>query len=103
MAENRRIEQIADRLADEYVSEEGESAQHEHVADVVAEAAAPLEDAPVQDFVPLLVENAARDRMHQEGMHIEPADDDTAPAHVAADDDHEPMVSGFAQADVERR
>lgn len=101
MAENRRIDSIAERLADEYVTAAGEAPEREHVADVVAQAAEPLADAPVQDFVPLLVENAARDRMHEEGHHVEPSEEDTAPTHVKADDREARMVSGFAQADLE--
>jgi len=103
MAENRRIDSIAERLADEYVTASGEAPEREHVADVVAKAAEPLADAPVQDFVPLLVENAARDRMHEEGHHVEPSEEDTAPTYVKADDRKDRMVSGFAQADLEHQ
>jgi hypothetical protein len=103
MAENRRSDSIAERLADEYVTASGEAPAREHVADVVAKAAEPLADSPVQDFVPLLVENAARDRMHEEGHHVEPSEQDTAPTHVKANDRKDPLVSGFAQADLERQ
>ncbi|HEY1278566.1 MAG TPA: hypothetical protein VGF22_02755 [Acidimicrobiales bacterium] len=103
MAENRRIDSVAERLADEYVTASGEALAREHVADVVAKAAEPLADAPVRDFVPLLVENAARDRMHDEGHHVEPSEEDTAPMHVKADDRKDRLVSGFAQADLENQ
>ncbi len=103
MAENRRIESIADRLADEYVTASGEAPERDHVADVVAEVAEPFADAPVQEFVPLLVENAARDRMHQEGLHIEPADDDTAPPRVDNEQGQDRLVSGFGRPDLEPR
>jgi hypothetical protein len=69
VANNALINSIADRLTDELVTSSGEHASQTHVADVVAAAAAPLSDAPLQQFVALLVENAARGRLHDEGLH----------------------------------
>ncbi len=60
---------IADRLTDELVTSAGEHPSHSHVIDVVEAAAEPLADAPLQQFVPLLVENQARQTLHDEGLH----------------------------------
>jgi hypothetical protein len=103
MAERQRIKSIADRLAEEYVTESGESAPRDHVEKVVEAVAEPLAEAPVQDFVPLLVENAARNQMHAEGLHVEPAEEDTAPAVGDDADDADRLVSGFARPDLEAR
>jgi hypothetical protein len=100
MAENERMKAIADRLAEDYTTESGQPAQRDHVADVVDAAAEPLGDAPIQDFVPLLVENAARDRLHAEGLHVVPAEPDSGPARRS---DGERLVSGYAQADLEQQ
>jgi hypothetical protein len=103
MAEKQRIDSIADRLADEYVTDAGETVERDHVAEVVAAAAETLDGAPVQDFVPLLVENAVRDRLHENGLHVEPAEEDTAPAHYGGAEDDDRLASGYAQAHVEKR
>jgi hypothetical protein len=102
MAENARINSIADRLAEEYVTKSGDNPPRDHVGEVVDAMAEPLADAPVQDYVPLLVENAARDHLHSEGLHMEPAEEDTAPPrHDDAEEDR--LVSGFARPDLEDR
>jgi hypothetical protein len=101
MADKQRIDSIADRLAEEYVTDAGDTVERDHVAEVVAAAAETLDGAPVQDFVPLLVENAVRDRLHEEGLHAEPADEDTAPPQYDGAGDDDRLASGYAQADVE--
>jgi hypothetical protein len=101
--ENKRIKKLAERLADEYVTETGEAAPADHVGEIVDAVAEPLADAPVQEFVPLLVENAARDRLHAEGLHVEPTEADTAPALHVDDEDSNRLVSGYARPDVEDR
>ncbi len=98
--ENKRIDAIAGRLAEEFVTDTGDAPEPDHLDEVVGSAAERLSDAPVQDFVPLLVENAARDQLHQEGLHVEPAGEDSAPPRRDADGDSGGLVSGFAPADV---
>lgn len=68
MVETALIDSIADRLADELVTTTGEPVSHDHVVDVVEAAAKPFADAPLQQFVPLLVENAARNQFRREGI-----------------------------------
>jgi hypothetical protein len=70
MAASALIDSIADRLADQLVNSAGEHASHDYVAGVVAAAADSLVNAPLQQFVPLLVENEARNKLHHEGMHV---------------------------------
>jgi hypothetical protein len=103
MSKSRRINTIADRLSEEFVTETGDAAAPDHVGEVVTSAAERLSDAPVQDFVPLLVENAARDQLHQEGLHVEPAEEDSAPARRDDGDGSGGLVSGYARADVHTR
>ena len=43
----------------------------EPVEEVVAEKAAELDDAPLQEFVPLLVENKARDELRHRGLGVD--------------------------------
>jgi hypothetical protein len=101
--DNKRIKRLAERLADEYVTETGDAVPADHVGAIVDAVAEPLAKAPVQEFVPLLIENAARDRLHAEGLHVEPAEEDTAPARRGDDEGANRLVSGYARADVERR
>jgi hypothetical protein len=68
MVEIALIDSIADRLAHELVTTAGEPVSHDHVVDVVEAAAKPFADAPLQQFVPLLVENAARSQFRREGI-----------------------------------
>jgi hypothetical protein len=66
---DRRIDAIVERLSDELVHEDGTRADPDHIADVVHAAAVILAEAPIQDFVPLLVETEARDVFYDEGLH----------------------------------
>jgi hypothetical protein len=70
MADTAVLDAIADRLALRLVTTAGQPASHDHVADVVDAAARLLADAPLQQFVPLLVENAARGTLYNEGLHL---------------------------------
>jgi hypothetical protein len=69
MADIAVLDAIADRLALRLVTAAGEPASHDHIVDVVDAAARLLADAPLQQFVPLLVENAARGTLYGEGLH----------------------------------
>jgi hypothetical protein len=78
---DRRIDAVVERLSEELVHEDGTRAESGHVADVVHAIADELTDAPLQDFVPLLVENEARDVLHDEGLHRELPEDLGGPVH----------------------
>ena len=67
---NALINSIADRLTDELVTSTGAHSSQRHIFDVVAAAAAPLADAPLQQFVALLVENAARRSVTRASMEF---------------------------------
>jgi hypothetical protein len=81
MTNDRRIDGLAERLSEELVDAAGKPADGAHVAEVVQHAAERLADAPIQDFVPLLVENEARDELRHEGLHRTLPDDPTGPLH----------------------
>lgn len=70
VAEIALLEAIADRLAFRLMTTDGERAPHDHVADVVEAAARSLAGAPLQQYAPLLVENAARTTLCGEGVHF---------------------------------
>jgi hypothetical protein len=103
MAEKQRIHTLAERLAEEYVTESGEAAPPDHIVEIVQAAAEPLADAPVQDFVPLLIENAARDRLHAERLHVEPTQEDSAPPRHDAGEESNRLVSGYGRPDLDDR
>ena len=63
MSKSRRINTIADRLSEEFVTETGDAAAPDHVGEVVTSAAERLSDAPVQDFVAVFVERALKARL----------------------------------------
>lgn len=77
MSDDHRIDAVVDRLSQEFVDDAGNSADPAAVAEVVHAAASELQDAPVQDFVPLIVENEARDVLHEQGLHRSLPDDPT--------------------------
>jgi len=64
----KRLQRLADRLEETLTDDEGRPAERDVVEQVVAEQAAPLEDAPIQEFVPLIVENKSRDELRHRGM-----------------------------------
>jgi hypothetical protein len=80
MAENssydKRVELVKQRLHKELVDEQGRPAERSEVDSVVDAKAASFASAPVQEFVPLLIEHQARDDLRQQGLHRE-LDDDT--------------------------
>ena len=65
---DRRIDAIAERLSAELVYDDGTPVDPVYVAAVVHAAADELVGAPIQDFVPLLVENEARDVFYDKGL-----------------------------------
>ena len=70
----KRLQQLAARLEETLVDDDGQPAQPDVVEQVVAEKAANLEEAPLQEFVPLLVENQARTELRSRGLksNLEP-------------------------------
>ena len=68
---DRRVESLKQRLCDELVDEQGQPPEPGEVERVVTAKAEPLLDAPVQEFVPLLIEHQARDELRQHGLRRE--------------------------------
>jgi hypothetical protein len=66
---DKRVEIVTRRLQEELVDEAGHPAVPSEVETVVAAKAQRLADAPVQEFVPLLVEHQARDELRGHGLH----------------------------------
>ena len=63
------LDAIAEDLSSRLVDEEGRSPSPDDVKQAVEDKARALSDAPVQDFVPLLAEHAARDELLQRVVH----------------------------------
>ena len=78
MADNNpydsRVNHVKQRLLDELVDDTGHPADPDDVDRVVDAKAESLADAPVQEFVPLLIEHQARDELRQHGLHREVGD-----------------------------
>ena len=64
-----RLDAIAEDLSSRLVDEQGNAPSPEEVKRAVEDKARELSDAPVQDFVPLLAEHAARDELLEQGVH----------------------------------
>ena len=65
--ETQAIDQVIDRLAERFPSLE-----REHIAGVVADEHAQLDAGRVRDFVPVLVEKAAKKRLKKEAKVAAP-------------------------------
>ena len=81
---DRRIDSVKDRLSSDMVDDRGDPVDPDAVAKAVDDASAQFVGAPVQDFVPLLVEHTARDELRQDGLHrqlSEPDDEPPLPDH----------------------
>lgn len=79
--EDRAVDAVVDRLADRFPS-----ADREHVAEVVDVEHHELDGNPIRDYVPVLVEHDARDRLRAEGNKPVPLateSDDAAVGPVA--------------------
>jgi hypothetical protein len=77
---------MTERIEEHLVDADGNAASSDVVAAVVEDKAARLEDAPVEEFVPLLVENHARDELHQRGLRVDWSAYEGADDADAADD-----------------
>ena len=82
---DQRVELVEHRLSEDLVDEHGQAAPADVVAEVVEEKATALSDAPVQDFVPLLVEHQARDELRQRGLRRELPDELQEPGEHRAE------------------
>src|SRR5262245_56542271 len=67
-AVDRRVDAVTRRLQDDLVDGRGLPAEPGEVERVVDEAAKSFADAPVQEFVPLLIEHQARDELRGHGL-----------------------------------
>jgi hypothetical protein len=65
---DRRLESPAQRLQETLVDPDGRPAPADLVHAAIAENAEPIKDAPVQEFMPLLVENKTRARLREQGF-----------------------------------
>jgi hypothetical protein len=74
-ASDKRVEVVKDRLQDDLVDEDGRPAEPEQVERVVEEKAESFADAPVQEFVPLLIEHQARDELRAQGLRRDLGDE----------------------------
>lgn len=74
--EEREVEAVVQRLADRF-PEVG----RERVVEIVTEAHQELDGNPIRDFVPVLVEHEARERLRAEGARPTPLSE---PAGAAA-------------------
>jgi hypothetical protein len=83
---DQRLETLRRRLQDELVDHEGRPPAPSDVESVVAAKAGSLAEAPVQEFVPLLVEHQARDELRRKGLHRE-LPEETEPANEVSRDE----------------
>ena len=81
---DRRVEGLKRRLCDELVDDQGQPPEPDEVERVVTAKAEALLDAPVQEFVPLLIEHQARDELRQHGLRREIPEEETI--DVASDE-----------------
>jgi hypothetical protein len=65
---DRRLEPTVRRLQETLVDDDGNAASLEAVHDAVAASADTIKDAPVQEFMPLLVENKTRKQLREQGF-----------------------------------
>lgn len=73
--EDQATRAVIDHLVERFPDQD-----HDHIAAVVRDAYARLAGNPVRDYVPVLVEHDARDRLQAEGAHPMSVSDAGAPA-----------------------
>jgi hypothetical protein len=71
MTDERRYRGMTERIGEHLVDGDGNPPESALVDEVVDDTASRFEDAPVQEFVPLLVENEVRDELHQRGLKVD--------------------------------
>ena len=72
---DKRVEIVKQRLHEDLLDEDGRPAAPGDIDRVVDAKAERLAEAPVQEFVPLLIEHQARDELRQHGLHRDLDDD----------------------------
>jgi hypothetical protein len=80
------VEPMIERLADEFEEADGRPVDIDHVRELVEHKADEFEGAPVQNFVPLLVENHAVAELHSDGLHRQFEDLPEGPPPSPGDD-----------------
>jgi hypothetical protein len=83
---DKRIDGLADRLVREFTGPDGGEADPHHIVEVVQAKAHELDDAPIQDFVPLLAEHKAVEELRGQGLRRELPGGPEAPVHDAGGD-----------------
>jgi hypothetical protein len=74
-ANDKRVEVVKERLQGDLVDGDGRPPEPDEVERVVDEKADSFAEAPVQEFVPLLIEHQARDELRALGLRRDLADD----------------------------
>jgi hypothetical protein len=92
-SDDRQIDAVKSRLQGELIDEHGRSADPEQVAQMVERASADMADAPLQEFVPLLIEHEARQQLRQQGLHRDLNDVDQEPPRPGDEAAMEPQLS----------
>jgi hypothetical protein len=87
--QDKRIDAVKERLHDELVDEQGRPASDDTVDRAVDAAAAPLADAPVQEFAPLLIEHQVRDELRQQGLRRDVRDESPETDSDVVNDGHD--------------
>ena len=78
-ADDIRVDTVMQRLEGDLVDADGRPAEPDEVEKVVREKAESLADAPLQEFVTLLIEHQARDELRERGLHRNLPTDEDAP------------------------
>lgn len=91
LEEDRAIDQVIARLAERFPT-----ISHAHIGQVVYEEQHRLDENPVRDFVPVLVEHAASDRLRDEAEPVSVEPDAAAESGGVADEPND-----FADEPVE--
>ena len=85
LSNDQRLATLKRRLNTELVDANGNPPDADDVDAVVVATADHLADAPIQDFVPLLVEHQALDELRRRGLHRELHDDTAASDNSGGD------------------
>lgn len=93
--QDKRVDQLKQRLEDELVGDDGQPAPAEEIRRVVDDSAEALAEAPIQDFVPILIEHDARAELRRGGLHRE---FDVEPSGAGGDQDAPHTSSDEASA-----
>jgi hypothetical protein len=98
---NSHADLIKAHLQDELVNADGNAVDPDDVATVVDAAATSFEDAPVQEFTPLLIEHDARNALRDKGFRRELDDEEDAEVWIVGEEAVEPKPEVHANFDNE--